>query len=124
MTIMGRPSEYRPEFCEQVIEYGSRGKSVAWMAAELGVSRECIYEWARVHPEFSDAITQAKLKSQRWWEDMGQDNMLLPPGQGTMNASIWSRSMAARFPEDWREKQETTLKGGVTIQASPIDERL
>lgn len=111
---MARPTEYKQEFCEQVIEYGKQGKSVAWMAAELGVHKDSLYEWAKVHPEFSDSFTRAKLESQRWWEDAGQTGMLTP-GFG---ASVWSRSMAARFPEDWRESKgvELTGKDGGPVQ--------
>jgi hypothetical protein len=103
----GRPSKYKPEFCELVIEYGKAGKSAAWMAAELGVDKDSLYEWAKVHPEFSDAFTRARLESQRWWEDKGQSGMEAPG----FNASIWSRSMAARFPEDWREKAAVEMTG-------------
>jgi hypothetical protein len=111
---MARPTEYKQEFCEKVIEYGKQGKSVAWMAAELGVSKDSLYEWAKVHEEFSDAFTRAKLESQRWWEDKGQEGMVAPG----FNASIWSRSMAARFPEDWRESKgvELTGKDGAAVQ--------
>lgn len=104
---MARPTEYKQEFCERVIEYGKQGKSVAWMAAELGVSKDSLYEWAKVREEFSDAFTRARLESQRWWEDAGQAGMLTP-GFG---ASVWSRSMAARFPEDWREAKGVELTG-------------
>jgi hypothetical protein len=96
----GRPSTYDPAFCDRVIDWGKQGKSKAWMAAELGVHRDTVNEWERVHPEFSDAITRALLYSQQWWEDMGQDNLLADRFQ----ASMWSRSMAARFPHEWREK--------------------
>lgn len=124
----GRPTTYDPAYCESVVEWGRLGKSVAWMAAELDVSRQSIYEWASVHPEFSDAMTRAKEHAQRWWEDAGQDSMLLAPGQGTFNGSVWSRSMAARFPDDWREKSETALTGAgggpVQIIASQHDENL
>lgn len=105
---MARPTEYQQDYCERVIEYGKQGKSLAWMAAELGVSRECIYEWMRVHPEFSDAMTRARLESQRWWEDAGQQGMLMEKG---FNASVWSRSMSARFPDDWRESKGVELTG-------------
>jgi hypothetical protein len=108
---MARPSEYKQEYCEQVIEYGKQGKSVAWMAAELGVHKDTLYEWEKVHPEFSDSFTRARLESQRWWEDAGQAGMLTP-GFG---ASVWSRSMAARFPEDWREQKGVELSGAVQI---------
>lgn len=111
---MARPTEYKQEYCAQVIEWGRLGKSLAWMAAELDVSRECLYEWQRVHNEFSDAMTRAKDHAQRWWEDAGQAGMLTPG----FNASVWSRSMAARFPQDWRESKgvELTGKGGGPVQ--------
>ena len=41
--------------------------------------------------------------SLRWWEDVGTQGM--QAGPGAFNAAIWSRSMAARFPETWREKR-------------------
>lgn len=118
----GRPTAYRPEYCERVIEFGKLGKSVAWMAAELGVSKQSLYEWEKVHPAFSDAFTRARLESQRWWEDKGQDNIVSLPGQGTLNAGVYSRSMAARFPEDWREKTETAVTGanGGPLQIASI----
>ena len=103
----GRPTKYDPAFCEKVIEWGNLGKSVAWFAAQLDVSKECVYNWAREYPEFSDALAVARAKSQSYWEDAGQDGMQTPG----FNASIWSRSMAARFPDDWREKSETAVTG-------------
>jgi hypothetical protein len=104
---MARPSEYKQEYCDLVVQWGGTGKSLAWMAAELDVSRECLYEWMRVHPEFSDAMTRARDKSQKWWEDAGQTGMVAPG----FNASVWSRSMAARFPQDWREQKGVELTG-------------
>lgn len=104
---MARPTEYKQEYCEQVIEHGKAGKSIAWMASFFDVNKDTIYEWAKVHPEFSDALTRAKAHSQAWWEDKGQAGME-SPGFG---ASVWSRSMAARFPEDWRESKGVELTG-------------
>jgi hypothetical protein len=108
---MARPTEYKQEYCEAVIEAGKQGKSLAWMASEFDVSRECIYEWMRVHPEFSDAMTRARVHSQRWWEDKGQDGITTPG----FNGSVWSRSMSARFPDDWRENKGVELSGGVKV---------
>lgn len=106
---MARPSTYNPDYCERVIAWGAEGKSLTWMAAELDVSRECIYEWGRVHPDFSGALSRARAKAQQWWEDQGQ-RALMAPG---FNSSVWSKSMAARFPEDWRENK------GVEIANKP-----
>ena len=93
---VGRPSKYDPSFCERVIELGRLGKSRAYIASEINVSRETLDEWERDYPEFSDAMDEAMRHSQRWWEQAGQDG--LTAGPGSFNAAVWSRSMAARFP--------------------------
>lgn len=124
----GRPTDYDASYCEQVVEWGKLGKSKTWMAANLDVTRVTIDNWAVANPEFLCAIMQAMAHAQAWWEDQGQSYMLLPHQGGTFNGSVWSRSMAARFPEDWREKSETTLQGpnggAVRIVASSHDEAL
>lgn len=107
----GRPTDYEASFCDDVLAWGAQGKSKAWMCANLGVVRQTLDNWAEAHPEFLDAITRAMLMAQAWWEDLGQDNAVSMPGQGALNGSVWSRSMAARFPADWREKSEQTLQG-------------
>lgn len=105
--MAGRPTDYQEDYCEAVVEWGSQGKSITWMAAELDVSRETIYEWARVHPLFSDALTRARVKAQRWWEDAGQNGLSAP----LFNASVYAKSMAARFPEEWRDNSKVELTG-------------
>lgn len=111
---MGRPSDYSPEnaeaICSQVIEWGRAGKSKAWMAANLDISRQTLDNWCSAHPEFLDAITRAMALSQAWWEDIGQANIISAPG-ASLNSGVYSRSMAARFPDDWREKNATELTG-------------
>ena len=105
---MGRPSSYDPAYCEQVVELGKQGASVVEMAAEIGVCRATLEEnWPAAHPEFLEAFTRAKLHSQAWWEKTGRVGMI----ENSINASIWSRSMAARFPRDWREVKGTELTG-------------
>lgn len=115
MSAGGRPSLYEPAYCEQVIEWGKLGKSKAWMCANLNVSRQTVEDWAKAHPEFLDAITHAMLLSQAWWEDLGQENIVAAPGQGSLNGAVYSRSMAARFPADWREKTEQKIEGKMEI---------
>jgi hypothetical protein len=110
---MARPTLYLQEYCETAIALGKDGKSIARLAAELDVSRECIYEWARVHPEFSDALTRMRNLSQAWWEDAGQ-NAMFTPG---FNASVWAKSISCRFPDDWRDSTKTEHSGGVAFTA-------
>ena len=107
MSAGGRPSDYRPEFCGQVIELGKMGKSVTQMACALDVAKSTLYLWEQNIPEFSDALTRARQWSQDWWESKGQGGL----DSGGFNASLWSRSMAARFPEDYTERQKRELTG-------------
>lgn len=115
----GRPSKYSSEYCERAIEYGKAGKSVTWIAAELGIGRETLYRWTEEHPEFRDAINRAQEYAQQWWEDAGQRGMETPG----FSAPIWSRSMAARFPKDWRENKGVELSGAVQIESVTKEQR-
>ncbi len=57
-----------------------------------------------------------------WWEDQGQLGMWQSPEGEKLNPQLWSRSMAARFPDDYREsnKVELTGKNGGPMQAQVI----
>jgi len=104
---MARPTGYRDEFCEQVIELGRQGKSKAQIAANLDVCRQTLENWATAHPAFLDALTRARDLAQAWWEDKAQIGLETPG----FNASLWGRSMAARFPDDYTERQKREITG-------------
>lgn len=105
--VTGRPSDYDPIYCDRVIEWGKDGKSITWMAAEIGVCKDTVYEWIKVHPAFSDAIKRAKVFCQRWWEDAGQVGMT----SDKFNSAVWAKNMAARFRDEWTDRQETAHMG-------------
>lgn len=69
----GRPSDYKPEYCEQIVEYMSQGKHVIQFAAKVGTSKATVYRWADEHPEFRDALNDAQAASAAWWIDLHQD---------------------------------------------------
>lgn len=113
----GRPTDYDPAYCAKVIELGEQGASVVEMAVEIGVCRNTLeVNWTEAHPEFLQAFTYAKQVSQVWWERTGRTGML---NKG-IDGGIWSRSMAARFPHDWREVKGTELTGK---DGAPIETR-
>lgn len=102
----GRPSDYRPEYCALVEELGAKGFSVVQMAAEIGCDRKTLEQrWPEANPEFCQSFNRAKMLSQAWWEEIGRANLITPQGVN-FQSSVWSRSMAARFPADWRENSK------------------
>lgn len=108
---VGRPSTYDPAYCEQVIELGKLGKSVEQIAAYLGVGTKTLYNWRNEYPEFLHALDISKDFEQAWWEDQAHAYMLETKDGPKLNASLWSRSMAARFPKKYREQTKTEITG-------------
>ena len=116
MTV-GRPTLFDPSYCDKVVELGALGKSLEQISSNLGVSCRVLYDWRDKYPEFLRALEQAKEAEQTWWEDQAQAYMLEHKDGAKLNASIWSRSMAARFPKKYREsvKQEITGENGAPL---------
>jgi transposase-like protein len=116
---VGRPSLYDPKYCAEVIVLGKIGKSVEAIGAILGVGTKTLYNWRDQHEDFLHALDMAKEFEMQWWEDIAQTHMIENKESDKINATIWSRSMAARFPKKYREqvKQEITGADGAPLLA-------
>ena len=119
---VGRPSKYRPEYCKQVIEWGKQGYSREMIAGELDVSWNTLLSWMEAHPEFLEALESAKMQEMIFFEKIGIQYMVERPQGDKLNTSIWSRSLAARFPQKYREntKVEVTGKNDGAIQVDVV----
>lgn len=107
----GRPTKYLAEYCDQVIELGRQGKSLVQIASEFEVTKKTLAYWCEQNPDFLAAMDLARDHAQAHWEELGYDGM---KGK-SIDASIWSRSMAARFPADWRESKHQEVTGSVKV---------
>jgi hypothetical protein len=113
---MGRPSEYTPEIGEQILAKMEEGLSLAAAAAELGIHRQRIYEWADKHPELADTKKLAMAKRQAFLE-----RRLLTAKEGpVVTSTIFALKNAAQ--EDWRDKQD--VEHGVTGDLAAILARI
>jgi hypothetical protein len=104
---VGRPTKYKPEYCERVIALGKEGYSHAELAADLEVDKASMYRWAEEHEDFRTALHAAKTYEQAWFEREARSNMK----NRDFNANLWYRSAASRFREDYTERKETQLTG-------------
>src|SRR6516165_2364921 len=66
-----RPTLYRPEFCQKVIDFCAQGYSLTAFAGEIGVSRDCLTKWGKAHPDFLLAVGVAKAKATLWHDTQG-----------------------------------------------------
>jgi hypothetical protein len=116
---VGRPTLYNPAYCETVRELGRIGKSVEQICYHLNVSLRTIYLWRDAHEEFLHALDDAKTYEQAWWEEQASSYMVENKESDRLNATLWSRSMAARFPKKYREstKQEITGAEGMPLMS-------
>ena len=111
---------YDPSYCEKVIELGKQGKSRVQMAAILDKDRKTFDNWAKQFPEFAAAFDWSRQLAQAWWEDQGQSGIW----SKDFNANAYRLQVLNRFPDDWRDKHDHQVSGGVTVMISSTDEQL
>jgi len=108
----GRPTDYDPSYCDVARDFMEKGFSISALAGELRVDRTSLYEWEKVHPEFSHALKQA-----RFLRVKALENKLLSADVGPhVTAAIFALKNA--MPDEWRDRIEHTGDGGGPIQVS------
>lgn len=102
----GRPTDFKPEYGEEILNAMASGLSLAAAAADLGIHRQRVYQWVEKHPEFADTIKLAQSKRQAFLERrLLKDD--LPGPQVTSTIFALKNAAAA----DWREKVDHELTG-------------
>lgn len=115
----GRPTKYKPEYCDEVVELAKTGASMAEICSHFDICRQTIDNWAATYPKFLEALTRAKLHAQAWWEAIGRQGLVA----NKFNGKIWEVSMRARFRHDYTERKELTGKDGGPIQTTEVEEK-
>jgi hypothetical protein len=99
----GRPTKYKKEYCKMLVEHMSKGFSFESFAGLIEVHRDTLYEWCRVHKEFSDSKMIAAGKNQLFWETAGIEGMWQDSNK-KFNSTAWIFNMKNRF--GWSDKKE------------------
>ena len=84
----------------------SKPRSFESFAAVIDCNRDTLYEWVKVHEEFSDALTRGRAKHLEKMEELGM-SMLVENFQGPkLNTALYKLFMANIH--GWREKTEVS----------------
>ena len=67
---VGRPTEYKPEYCQMLIDHGRKGYSFEAFGGVVCVSKQTLYSWCKSFPEFLDAKGRSKSNSRLCLETM------------------------------------------------------
>jgi hypothetical protein len=131
---VGRPSGYKPEYCQQLIDFQTQGFSFEAFAGHLGVSTRTVYDWIEQFPEFAHAKDIGLNRSRVFWEKLGVDHIVNMTdsesfggnmgGQSksrSLNASIWIFNMKNRF--GWRDRFDVQVEAGVSLLEAMDDAR-
>lgn len=111
----GRPTKYKKEYCQVLIDQMREGASIEEVAGEICVETKTLYNWAEKHPEFLQAKRKGEALSRQWW--MKQGRIALRDKE--FNSSLWYMNMKNRH--GWRDKQdvtsnEQTITGVINVQ--------
>lgn len=113
----GRPSLYKPQYCKALVSDMAVGYSLSAFAGLIGVSRDTINEWAKVHPDFSEAVKQGKAKRLRHWE--GAAIRVAEKGGSPGTSGMVSFGLKNMSEDgEWAERSE--LKVGGSADGSPL----
>jgi hypothetical protein len=132
MAKVGRPSKYKPEYCDQLIKFMSidpyrevidvftdkhgNEKStvrlvandppfISKFAREIGFMTQTLYSWAIDYPEFGEAMTRARELQLEFIATNGMN--------GLFNAQF--TKFALTNMSSWRDKQEVEHSGNISL---------
>ena len=129
MSSVGRPTAYRDEFCQRVIELMAEGRSLDGCAAVLGVNPDSLYTWQKLHNEFSEAVKAGRAAAITFWESRLLD--VAKGGAGNAQTIQWALRNRSRAASGWdhaHAKVEVSGPNGGAVQVAAdltvIDARL
>lgn len=130
----GRPTEYRPEYSEQVTKLCILGATDKDIADFFNVSEQTVNAWKEKHPEFLESLKQGKIEadlkvanslykkarggylisSQKAFVDrMGEEHVIEVQDEAQPDTTACIFWLKNRQPDKWREKQEVQHSGEV-----------
>ena len=113
----GPPSQYRPEYCQRIIDYMGKGHTLTAFAGSIDVDKQTVYRWISQYPEFSEAADRAKAKQVCPWEE----KLITADKGGEVAAAIFALKNAA--PDEWREVRYASFDHNVRVETL-TDEQL
>jgi len=113
----GRPTIYRPELGQQLIEAMAGGLSAEAAAAKVGIGARTLFTWQQQHPQFQQAIQEGRHMALLYWETLALDVARGKPGNAQLiTLALKNRSRAASGWHHDVQKTELTGADGAPIQ--------
>lgn len=82
-----------------LVEHCKKGYSFESFAADIDCNVDTLYEWVKVHHEFSEAKKRAVVKALRYFESLGIAMSDPRYDTGKANVTSWIYQMKCRFKQ-------------------------
>jgi len=103
--VFGRPTKYKKEYCQMLIEHMAQGYSFKSFAGVITTDEVTIQRWANQYPDFRTAKMIGKSKERAIWEKLHLK--CCATGEGNMTGIIWAQKN--KFPEDYKDTSEKSI---------------
>jgi len=114
---VGRPTAYRPEMGQLLIEAMANGLSAEAAAAKVGIGPRTLFTWQQQHPEFMQAVQEGRHQALLYWEQRAIAIANGKPGNAQLvTLALKNRSRAASGWHHDVQKTELTGADGGAIQ--------
>jgi len=112
----GRPTKYKPEYCQQLIDHMSQGLSFESFAANLNTWAGTLYRWEQEFSEFREAKNIGFERCRAFYEKAGVAGMM---GKvKNFNQTVWLFNLKNRFPKQWRDRHEIDVHATIETKES------
>lgn len=115
--VFGRPTKYRAEYAQMLIEHMSKGFSFKSFGAIVTIEARTLDDWCNKHPDFLLAKNYSKLKERYYWEQL--HHKITETNEGNMTGVIWA--MKNKFYDDYKERRDDVNVNLNAITASTVE---
>ena len=91
--------------CKTMIDMGLEGASQKMIWSALGISKSTAENWRKKYPDFAEALDQALVHSQAYWERI----MLANVDNKNFNTRMVEIAVRGQFAQDYRESKDTKI---------------
>lgn len=108
---IGRPTKYRPDMPEKMLEYFGEGLTVTEVCAKLRITKQTFYRWEKENEEFSYASRLGRTLAEAEWIKKGRESLL----NRDINVGIWNSLARNCFGWDKEDKEKSTNTTNNTV---------
>lgn len=142
---MPRPTKYKPEYSQKLIDHMKEGGSFESFGAIVHCTEETLNLWTTKHEAFKFAKELGKKYEMLYWEDLlkkGASGQLPPIRKkvtvidenkaikqvtiidepGKFNATAVVFALKNKFPKQWRDRQELEISSKESLDSLTDDE--